>query len=136
MNRLVATFAVSCFLLSGCEAPEPPQPEAPPPELTPEIARTALVEMMRVNADTVPHYPINELVRAQIEVHPTGYASAHAFSIHTAQKTWAVNSNGPGCIWLINGDFAFSDGRWVARITSKALANTGPGFPNEPARRE
>jgi hypothetical protein len=115
MTRLIAAVAVSCFLLSGCEAPEPPQPEAPPPALTAERAKQALAEMIVAQPNAVPDIHADEVLVYGMEPGDENVVRFGQFRIDPSKRTWRVSVGNIRNGMIYSGDFQFEDGSWMAR---------------------
>jgi hypothetical protein len=123
----LAALVVAC--VAGC-APvaRQPGPEPPPPELTAEQARVALIELIRSpEPGELKDFPLERFVGAGVE----GGADSPSwgpFSLHLRERvyTYSRTFGQPPrvCRWECRGEFELRAGRWVAlapRVESQAL---------------
>lgn len=130
MNRRFVAIPSLLFVFAGCYEPDRPTEPQAPPELTTELAKQALVEMLRDNPKALyggPAYPTEQLAGEAIGTYENGSCTIGAFSVDLGKANWHLQSSGPGCIWTIDGKFELVGMRWTANLTNCIIANPGPG---------
>src|SRR5262245_13974077 len=136
-HRLIVVCLVGVAVsavFAGCEAPpEPPTTAAQQLTMTPQRAKTALLEMMCSKAGQdigwfkgdVP----DEMAKMNIEEEEDGwYAWGGAFRFHPSRAVYSfVVHPQPGvlaCVCVFEGTFEIKDGKWTAsppKLVSRAL---------------
>ncbi|HVK09025.1 MAG TPA: hypothetical protein VM597_09640 [Gemmataceae bacterium] len=121
MIRLSVVFAASCLVLVGCEAPDPPQPEAPA-RLTPELAQEALVAMFRtepVLMDGIRYDP-EKVAAFPLRRDDDDSARCGPFGISLKGHHWNLTLGNEHAGYLFSGAFEYVGGRWTSRVTQAA----------------
>jgi hypothetical protein len=119
----LAALVLAC--IGGCA---PVSPEAPPPDLTAEQARAALIELIRLpDPGELKDFPLERFVGNGVE---GGVESPSwgPFSMHLKEREYTysrVFGQPPRvCRWQYRGAFELRAGRWVAlppRVESQEL---------------
>src|SRR5580765_7743937 len=119
MNRvMIVAFALVCGV-TGCERNDPdPPPQAPPPELTAEIARAALIDLIRSpESGPLSDFPLNDYIGRGVDGSGDSLSwGPFALDIKEREYKYTVAFGEPPrvCTWHYSGKFELQEGRWVA----------------------
>ena len=115
MNRAALFIAILCLQVGCTSAPTAIAP-APQPAFTPELARDALIDLIRREPELFAGNPLPErLAQLPVKSRGDGTFSFSAFVIDPARKTYSaeVGLSGPAP-YFYNGDFVRRDNTWIA----------------------